>query len=267
MAKTKSTKKTYSAGKTQKADQYNDPSHNYLHYWDGRDYEQAAEEIMLHHLLHGRKFKHAVDVGGGYGRLSVVLRQYAEKVTLAEPSQQQLDIAKDFLKNKPKVETKLAQAEKLPFKDGSVDLAMVVRVIHHLPNPVPAFEEIYRILEDDGLFLLEFANYANFKNRIKHVLKAEKLPSEPVDIRTGKERSGKDDIPFVNHNPATVKRQLMEIGFKIEDQLSVSNLRSTTLKKYIPKTAMIKVEKLLQRPLANTHFGPSAVYLLRKVAK
>lgn len=250
-----------------KANQYDDPSHNYLHYWDERDYEQAAEEIMLHHMLKGRTFKHAVDVGGGYGRLSVVLRKYAEKVTLAEPSQQQLDIAKEFLKDKPKVEMKLAQAEDLPFKDESVDLAMVVRVIHHLPDPVPAFEEIYRILEDGGYFLIEFANYANFKNRVKHTLKGEKLPLDPVDIRTGLERSGKDDIPFVNHNPATVKRQLMEIGFKLEDQLSVSNLRSTTLKKHVPKSALVKLEKVLQRPLAKTHFGPSAVYLLRKVKK
>ncbi len=260
-------KSTPKKGSLNKAAQYNDPSHNYLHYWDGRDYEQAAEEIMLHHMLHGRKFKHAVDVGGGYGRLSVVLRKYADKVTLAEPSQQQLDIAKDFLKDKPKVEAKLAQAEKLPFKDGEVDLAMVVRVIHHLPNPVPAFEEIYRVLEDNGLFMIEFANYANFKNRVKHTLKGKKMPVDPVDIRTGKERSGKNDIPFVNHNPATVKRQLMEIGFKVEDQLSVSNFRSATLKKYVPKNVLVKMEKALQRPLAKTHFGPSTVYLLRKVAK
>ena len=27
---------------TKKADQYNDPTHNYLKYWDGRDYENEA---------------------------------------------------------------------------------------------------------------------------------------------------------------------------------------------------------------------------------
>jgi ubiquinone/menaquinone biosynthesis C-methylase UbiE len=193
--------------KLNKADQYNDPKHNYLRYWDGRDYEQAAEEIMINRMLEGRKFKHAVDVGGGYGRLSVVLRQFADKVTLAEPSQQQLDIAKDFLKGKPKVEQVLAQAENLPLDDASVDLAMVVRVIHHLPDPVPAFEEIHRVLEKDGLFLIEFANYANFKNRIKHAVKFQKMPTEPIDIRTHD-----SDIPFVNHNPKTVKKQLAQTG-------------------------------------------------------
>jgi ubiquinone/menaquinone biosynthesis C-methylase UbiE len=246
--------------KLNKADQYNDPKHNYLRYWDGRDYEQAAEEIMINRMLEGKKFKHAVDVGGGYGRLSVVLKQFADKVTLAEPSQQQLDIAKDFLKGKPKVEPVLAQAENLPLKDGSVDLAMVVRVIHHLPNPVPAFEEIHRVLEKDGLFLIEFANYANFKNRIKHAVKFKKMPTEPIDIRTHE-----SDIPFVNHNPKTVKKQLAQTGFKLEKSLSVSNFRSPTLKKILPKSTLVKLEKAVQKPLAKSHFGPSTVYLLRKV--
>jgi SAM-dependent methyltransferase len=226
--------------KLNKADQYNDPKHNYLRYWDGRDYEQAAEEIMINRMLEGKKFKHAVDVGGGYGRLSVVLTQFADKVTLAEPSQQQLDISKEFLKGKPSVDAKLAQAEKLPFEDGSVDLCMVVRVIHHLPNPVPAFEEIHRVLSKDGYFLIEFANYANFKNR-------------------------DDEIPFVNHNPKTVKKQLAQTGFKLEKVLSVSNFRSPTLKKVLPKSMLVKLEKASQQPLAKSYFGPSTVFLLRKV--
>ena len=254
---------TNKSKKLDKADQYNDPKHNYLRYWDGRDYEQAAEEIMINRMLEGKKFKHAVDVGGGYGRLSVVLRQFADKVTLAEPSQAQLDIAKDFLQGKPKVESVIAQAEKLPLDDGSVDLAMVVRVIHHLPNPVPAFEEIYRVLEKDGYFLIEFANYTNFKNRVKHTVKLQKMPVDPVDIRT--HTKDEDDIPFVNHNPKTVKKQLAQTGFKLEKTLSVSNFRSPTLKKILPKSTWVKLEKAVQQPLAKTYFGPSTVYLLRKV--
>jgi len=247
-----------------KADQYNDSNHNYLKYWDGRDYEQAAEEIMINHMLKGKKFKHAVDVGGGYGRLSVVLTQFADKVTLAEPSQQQLDIAKDFLKGKPTIAMQLAQAEKLPFKDNSIDLAMVVRVIHHLPNPIPAFEEIYRVLEKDGYFLIEFANYGNFKNRVKHAAKFKKMPLDPVDIKTGTQKED-NEIPFVNHNPQTVRKQLAQTGFKIEKTLSVSNFRSPTMKKIIPKSLLVKLEKAVQKPLAKTFFGPSTVYLLKKV--
>lgn len=245
------------------ADQYNDPSHNYLRYWDGRDYEQAAEEIALHRLLKNKKFKKAIDVGGGYGRLSVVLKNYASQVFLCEPSKQQLDIAEQFLKGKPKVERVLTKGQVLPFDDGEIDLAMVIRVIHHIPDPADFFSEIARVVKDDGYFLIEFANYANFKNRLKHALKLKKLPSEPVDIRTDKT----SNIPFVNHNPKTVKKLLAHVGFGIEKVLSVSNFRSPTLKKFIPKKMLLGFEKALQQPLAKTYFGPSTVYLLRKRSK
>src|SRR5688572_20340355 len=105
-----------------KADQYNDPKHNYLKYWDGRDYEHSSEKLAIRKFLKGRHFKHAADIGGGYGRLCVMLEKYADTVTLAEPSQQQLDIAKDFLKDHPKVQRKLMQADDLKFKDGELDL-------------------------------------------------------------------------------------------------------------------------------------------------
>jgi hypothetical protein len=75
-------------------DQYNDPKHNYLHYWDGRDYEDAAERLAISRLLKGKHFRHAVDIGGGYGRLCIFLENYADKVTLTDPTQQQLDIGK-----------------------------------------------------------------------------------------------------------------------------------------------------------------------------
>lgn len=241
------------------ADQYNDSSHNYLKYWDGREYENAAEEIAIRRLLKGVHVKKAVDVGGGFGRLSVVLKDFSDEVVLAEPSQQQLDIARYFLKNKPEVEPVLAQAAKLPFEDKSVDLVMIIRVIHHLPDPTPAFDEIARILKPEGLFLIEFANYANFKNKFKHALKLKRIPSEPVDISTHD-----SDIPFVNHNPKTVKKLLAHAGFKVEKTLSVSNLRSPTLKRLLPKSLMLGIEKSLQKPLGKSYFGPSTVFLLRK---
>jgi ubiquinone/menaquinone biosynthesis C-methylase UbiE len=250
--------------KLNKADQYNDPKHNYLHYWEGREYEHAAEEIAIARLLKNRHFERAVDVGGGYGRLSVFLRNFADEVTLAEPSQQQLEIAKEFLVNKPLVKTKLAQAEALPFSDNSVDLVLVVRVLHHLPDPTPAFEEIHRILKKDGLFLLEFANNTHIKNRIKYATKFRKIPLEPVDIRSA-ENKRDDEIPFVNHHPKLIKRQLAQAGFKLEATLSASNFRSRTFKKLFGPKALLKLEKFTQRPLSSAYFGPSTVFLLKKV--
>lgn len=265
---TATTTKTTTANRSKahrKADQYNDPKHNYLKYWTGREYEHAAEEIAIKKLLRGKHFKQAVDVGGGYGRLCVFLENYADKVTLAEPSQQQLDIAKDFLKDHPEVDRKLMQADDLKFADGSIDLLTMVRVMHHLPDPSAEFAEIARVLSPNGTAIIEVANYLHMRNRLKHIARRERMPVKPVDIRS--EANKKDsEIPFVNHNPYTVMRQLEHAGLRAECALSVSNLRSVRLKKMVPREVMLGAERVLQRPLAKVYFGPSIFFLVRKAA-
>ena len=246
-----------------KADQYNDPSHNYLHYWDGRDYENESERIAIKRFLQGKHFRHAVDIGGGYGRLCLLLEQYADKVTLAEPSQQQLDIAKEFLKDHQEIDRQLMQADDLKFADGSVDLFTMIRVMHHLPDPSPEFAELARTLSADGYLILEVANYAHGRNRIKHALHGKKLPEQPVDIRSEANKK-KEEIPFVNHNPKTVIKQLAHAGLKVEKTLSVSNLRSPALKKIVPRPVMLAVENVLQPTLAKSYFGPSVFFLVKK---
>jgi ubiquinone/menaquinone biosynthesis C-methylase UbiE len=272
MPKTPTTKpktthqKAPSTASKRRADQYNDPKHNYLHYWDGRQYEHAAEELAINRLLTGRHFRNAVDVGGGYGRLCVQLEHFADKVTLAEPSQQQLDIASDFLKDHPEIDRKLLQADDLKFKDGSIDLLTMIRVMHHLPDPSNEFAEISRVLAYDGYAIIEVANYMHMRNRLKHLAKLQKMPVKPVDIRSAANRKA-DEIPFVNHNPATVTRQLAQAGLEVEARLSVSNLRSVRLKKLMPREVMLGAERMLQRPLASVYFGPSIFFLVRKISK
>lgn len=247
-----------------RADQYNDPKHNYMEYWKGREYENAAEEMAIRRLLQGKHFKHAVDVGGGYGRLALLLSEYSDKVTLAEPSQQQLDLAADFLKGQDKIDRKLLAADDLKFKDGSVDLLTMIRVMHHLPDPKNEFAEISRVLSKDGWAIIEVANLAHARNRLRYALKGKQIPHEPVDIRSAANKK-KEEIPFVNHNPETVIKQFAHAGLEVEKVLSVSNLRSATLKKVLPRKLMLSVENMMQPALASSYFGPSIFFLLRKV--
>lgn len=245
------------------ADQYDNDNYNYLKYWDGRDYEHAAEEIAIKRLIKGKKFKHAVDIGGGYGRLCVLLNKYADKVTLAEPAKSQLKIAKDYLKDYPNIDQRLMQADDLQFKDGTVDLFTMIRVMHHLPDPTKEFSELHRSLSSDGILILEIANNAHFKNRVKYAIKGKKVPLEPVDIRS-QENQREEEVAFVNHNPKMVIKQLNDAGFKVVKALSVSNLRSPSIKKFVPKPFMLSVESLMQPTFASTYFGPSVFLLLKK---
>ncbi|MDB5181759.1 MAG: class SAM-dependent methyltransferase [Candidatus Saccharibacteria bacterium] len=246
-----------------KADYYDDSSYNYRDYWDGREYENAAEKMAINRLLSGKRFHRAVDIGGGYGRLTILLKNYADKVTLAEPSRQQLELAQKALKDYPDIDSRQMQADCLDFADGSVDLVAMIRVMHHLPDPTAELAEIARILSKDGYAVIEAANYSHARNRLRHLVRHKKMPVHPVDIRSEDNKRG-DEIPFVNHNPRTVIKQLSHAGLKVERILSVSNLRSSGIKKLMPKRVMLAIEGLLQPTLAHGYFGPSVFFLVRK---
>ncbi len=245
-----------------KADQYDDPKYNYQDYWAGRDYEHAAEELAIKRLLRGKHFESAVDVGGGYGRLSKFLTKYADDVTLAEPSQQQLDMAKMYLKD-TNVRREILQGADLRLPKASVDLVLIVRVLHHLPDPSAEFAEIARVLKPGGTFLLEFANDAHFLNRVRYGLRGKRVPKKPISIQEeSKIKAG--ELPFVNHHPKTIIELLHKSGFEVEAVLSGSNLRSPTLKRVLGKNVLIGLEKVLQPMLAPIYFGPSVWLRLRR---
>jgi ubiquinone/menaquinone biosynthesis C-methylase UbiE len=243
------------------ADQY-DRGYDYTKYWDNRDYEHAAEEAAIRRLLDGRRFAAAADVGGGFGRLCLLLREYADRVTLAEPSRTQLEAAEELLAGTD-IEKVQTQADDIKLADDSLDLLTMVRVMHHIPEPSKEFAEIARVLRPGGTALIEVANYGHFKNRRQFKKEGSPLPTEPVSIRTVS-ADEPDAIAFVNHNVDTVIAQLADAGLVLQRKLSVSNLRSERLKKMLPTGLMVTVEKALQERLADKDFGPSIFLELRR---
>jgi len=245
---------------------YDDQSLNYQDYWTSRDYEHDAEVMAVRRLLRGRTFEHAVDVGGGYGRLSVVLADFAGQVTLADSSQQQLDLAEKFLRGHPRITGRLMDASQLQLPDASADLVCMVRVLHHLPDPGAELRELQRILRPGGTALIEVANLAHAVNRVRYLVHGKPIPLRPVDIRTPAPRAA-DGIPFVNHHPATIIAQLQATGLRLEQLLSVSNLRHRALTRWVPRHALLALERTLQERFAPVYFGPSIFLLLRKGPK
>jgi len=248
-----------------KTDIYNDPAFNYAQFWTGRDYEHHAEVIALRRLLRGRRFEHAVDVGGGFGRLSVILAEYADRVTLADPSTQQLELSERIFPGQSFIERKLMDAAHLDFADESADLVTLIRVLHHLPDPAPEFRELARILRPGGLAVVEVANSAHAANRIRHLMRGQRISRLAVDLRSEESRR-RGTAPYFNHHPETIRRDLSAVRLDVLAVLSVSNLRHPVIKSMVPERAMLAVERAAQHRLARLYFGPSAFFLLRKRA-
>ncbi|MEJ7634741.1 class I SAM-dependent methyltransferase [Aeromicrobium sp.] len=243
------------------ANQY-ERGYDYTKYWDNRDYENAAEHIAIRRLLKGNHYSSAADIGGGFGRLCILLRTFSDKVTLAEPAASQLEAAKSVLAGTD-IEQRQMQADDLKFADGELDLITMIRVMHHIPEPSTEFAEIARVLAPGGTAIIEVANYGHFKNRRRHKKEGTPLPVEPVSIRKTQAEEP-DAIAFVNHNIDTVVGQLEAAGLKLENKLSVSNLRSQKLKRALPTSAMLAAERATQQRLAKNNFGPSIFLKLRK---
>ena len=62
-------------------------------------------------------------------------------------------------------------------------------------------------------------------------------------------------------------KAIKDNGFEILSKRSVSNIRSKDMKKRVSMDVLIFFERLLQRPLAQMHFGPSIFILARKSTK
>ena len=251
------------SGAIRRSDMYNDPDFNYAHFWRGRGYEHKAEVIAIRRLLNGRRFGHAVDVGGGFGRLSVVLAFFADHVTLVDPSSQQLDLSRHLFPDHPALNRRLMDAADLQFGDESIDLIAMIRVLHHLPGPRAEFAELWRVLRPGGFAVVEAANSAHAVDQVRHLLRQERIPESEVDARSEQSRRS-GAAAYVNHHPRTISRQLTEVGFQIRRVLSVSNFRHPLAKAVLPERVLLAMERAAQQPLARLYFGPSIFFLLQK---
>lgn len=240
---------------------------DYPSYWIGRKYEHGCEKIALQSFLKKIGNVHdLVDIGGGFGRLAEVYTHCAERCEVLEPSDKLRKIGQE--KNlSQNLFFKRGSLPKLPFKDETFDIALLIRVIHHLDDPSLSFLEINRILKKGGFFILEMANKTHFLACLKALLKLDfGFARDWAAIeRRSRESILAQKITFINHHPQKIISDLVDSNFKVREVLSVSNFRYGLVKKMIPLLCLLSLEKKLQRPLAKFFFAPSIFILAEKI--
>lgn len=228
-------------------------------FWDkgNRAYEDGAEVIALKKLLPKEGGKRMFEIGAGAGRNTKRYEGY-EKIYLMDYALTQMQEAQKRLGKSDRFVYVAADVYKLPFNNHVFDGATMIRVIHHLSEIDPAFDEIERVMEKDCCFILEYANKRNIKAILRWL--------------TGKQKWNpftKEQIEFVpgnsDNHPATIEKSLADHHFAIEKTLSVSNLRIGALKNHAGNLGwMLKLEDHLQDLLASIKLSPSVFMRLRK---
>lgn len=245
-------------------DYYNDKEFSYDRYWQNRNYEHDSEVMAINRLLGDKKFANIADIGGGFGRLTKVLEEFGEEITLVEPSEKMRAMAKKYLEGLSNVKIIAGSTENTTLTKGSQNLVISVRVMHHLTDLSDTISEFSRITKPNGLLILEFANSLNIKARIRSLITGKPIMLTSVDLRS-QSNIKRQSIAFVNHHPDTVVKLLTQNKFLIKNKLSVSNFRSPFLKKILPTKILIVLEYLTQNLLSKAYFGPSIFILAQRV--
>ncbi len=238
-------------------------NYDYSFFWRGRDYENEADKIAVARLfskIRGPR-ESLVDLGAGIGRMTPLYEKEWDELVLLDSSEQQIGQAKKNVSRGERIKFIRGTVQDIPSGDSIFDAALCVRTFHYVADAAGTVSEIKRILKPGGYLLLEIPNKLHFKNRFSSFFgsKREMLASaNPINLAAA------GNTTFLNHNPKTILKILRTHGFRSVSTLSVSNFRSGLLKKTLPLSLLLWLEKHSQRILAPLWFGPSIYFLVRK---
>lgn len=209
-------------------------------FWEqgGRAYEDAVEAVALRRLLPSQG-QLMLELGAGAGRNTHRYLGF-EQVVLLDYSRTQLEQARARLGDSPRYRFVAADIYHLPFVSSLFDGATMIRTLHHMAEPRRALENVQRVLQNNAIFILEFANKQNLKAILRYWLRRQTwnpFSPEPVEFAP---------LNFDFH-PATVRSWLRQCGFAIERTLTVSHFRFELLKRFIPLPLLVSLDSLAQR--------------------
>ena len=211
-------------------------------FWDGqgRDYEDMVERSVLTRLLpspHWQKGKRIAEIGAGFGRLADMYTGYDQIILFDYSSTLLQDAARQWGHDERFVFV-AGNIYDLPFATSVLDTLVMVRVMHHLADVPSALEQLKRVMNNDGIGILEYANKRNLKAILRWA--AQRQDWSPFDSLP---------IEFVKLNfdfhPKWMSTQLDQVGYHCMQRLAVSHFRLPFLKSRIRPETLTQFDQYL----------------------
>lgn len=219
-------------------------------FWDkgGRAYEDAVEGVALSRLMPpgGERL---LELGAGAGRNTPRYKGF-KQIVLVDYSFTQLEQAQQRLGSSDSYRYVAADIYRLPFVNGLFDCATMIRTLHHMADARSALQQVRQTLQQNAIFILEFANKQNLKAILRFALGRQNwnpFSPEPIEFAP---------LNFDFH-PATVRSWLVSNRFYIERQLTVSHFRTGLFKKILPLKVLVWMDSLAQNTGGMWQLSPS----------
>lgn len=94
------------------------------------------------------------DLGCGTGKLSQAIAPFAARVIGIDSSEAMIEAARCRLEEFANVELQRAELESIPLPEASVDVALMVLVLHYVASPPEVLSQVRRILKPGGRLVL-----------------------------------------------------------------------------------------------------------------
>jgi len=125
-------------------------------------------ELVKPFLQNGARI---ADVGAGEGYFSQLVGDYAERELSVEPSMvvAPSDLFPDLFRYSRVACAPIGYDGRLPYDDGSVDVACSLEVIEHLEDQFAFTRELFRILRPGGTAIVSTPNVLNLNSRWRNL--------------------------------------------------------------------------------------------------
>lgn len=164
---------------------------------EGIDFDIMLEmaKPQAHHVV--------LDVATGGGHTALKFAPFVQQVIASDMTQQMLDVAEKFIAPQAdNVVFRLAEAEKLPFDDASVDMITCRLAAHHFSDMYRFMLESARVLKPGGLLLIHDHLAPNDEKAANYLDSFERL-RDPSHVKAYSEKEWRNSF--------------LDAGFVVED--------------------------------------------------
>jgi ubiquinone/menaquinone biosynthesis C-methylase UbiE len=176
----------------------------------------------------------------------------------------------------PAFEIKIMDAEKMGFEDNSFDIVILSNTFHHIKNKGKIFDEIKRVLKDDGVFILGEMRSDDLSQKQKNHRDLHHLSAE-IDMHNGiyheKTYTEEEIVDFVSDYFDVLLTDYLDYERDVSDYADMVNKLRDILDKKIDnldintdeKNALSnKSDEILENILENGKDIPTMVILTLK---
>lgn len=127
--------------------------------YDAMDFTEINTAFAFMAIALGPPQGIILDAGTGPGRIPVLICKMRPKwqIIAIDAAQNMLKVAAQHVQEanlQSSISLELVDAKSLPYEDGHFDMVISNSLVHHLPNPLPFFKELKRVVKSNGAIFI-----------------------------------------------------------------------------------------------------------------